>query len=149
MSFSFVDPDAKESTNFFEDLMDDDDIVSFSKGSPWQSESKNDNQHFIAPLSSITFVQSDMRARFQLGESKPIGRIGLLMSVVSKSNSNARRKAFPSSVSKQEDNPFLNGTPDGALETSGTIGNKIAFADEIVFLFCILIVALKPFFFYH
>ncbi|KAG0030481.1 hypothetical protein BGZ82_007418 [Podila clonocystis] len=76
----FVDPDAKESTSFFEDLMDDDDI-------------------------------SDMRARFQLGESKPIGRIGLLMSVVSKSNSSAKKKAFPSSVSKQEDNPFLNGTP--------------------------------------
>ncbi|KAF9372982.1 hypothetical protein CPC16_002101 [Podila verticillata] len=83
----FVDPGAKESTSFFEDLMDDNDI-------------------------------SDMRARFQLGESKPIGRIGLLMSVVSKSNPNAKRKTFPS-VSKQEDNPFLNGnTPADALESS-------------------------------
>ncbi|KAG0020693.1 hypothetical protein BGZ81_009233 [Podila clonocystis] len=76
-----------ESTSFFEDLMDDDDI-------------------------------SDMRTRFQLGESKPIGRIGLLMSVVSKGNSSTKKKAFPSSVSKQEDNPFLNGTPAVKLDTS-------------------------------
>ncbi|KAF9372028.1 hypothetical protein CPB97_001513 [Podila verticillata] len=82
----FVDPGARESTSFLEDLMDDNDI-------------------------------SDMRARFQLGESKPIGRIGLLMSVVSKSNPNAKRKTYPS-VSKLEDNPFFNGsTPADALET--------------------------------
>ena len=72
-------------------------------------------------------MQSDMRARFQLGESKPVGRIGLLMSVVSKSNPNAKRKTFPS-VSKQEDNPFLNGsTPADALESSAGMGVNIRF----------------------
>ena len=78
-------------------------------------------------------MQSDMRARFQLGESKPIGRIGLLMSVVSKSNSNAKKKTFPS-VSKQEDNPFLNGsTPADALKTlAGMSDSTRSLADKIV-----------------
>lgn len=78
-------------------------------------------------------MQSDMRARFQLGESKPIGRIGLLMSVVSKSNPNAKRKTFPP-VSKQEDNPFLNGsTPADALETlAGMSDSTRSLADKIM-----------------
>lgn len=74
-----------------------------------------------------------MKARFQLGESKPIGRIGLLMSVVSKSNPNAKRKTYPS-VSKLEDNPFFNGsTPADALETVAGMSDNIRFlADKTV-----------------